>query len=69
MCHYGRSLSELRRVSRSVPHASVLWSILCLVYVNFLTHGLVSNYGAFADDYKGYLQYHPNVVIDGRMVL
>ena len=39
------------------------------MYVNFLTHRLVSNCGAFADDYKVYLQYHRNAMIDGGMVL
>ena len=48
---------------------ALLGPILFLVYVNFLTHGLVPNYGAFADDYKVYLQYHRNAVIDGKIVL
>ena len=48
--------SESKRVSYGVPQASLLGPILFLMYVNFLTHKLVSNYGAFADDYKVYLQ-------------
>ena len=62
----GGVLSEPRRVSSGVPQGSVLGLILFLVNVNFLTHGLVLNYGAFADVY---LQYHRNAVIDGRIVL
>ena len=39
------------------PQGSVLGPVLFLGYVTYLTDGLVSNHGVFANDYKIYLHY------------
>ena len=62
-------LSSQRRVTSGVPQGSVLGPILFLVFVNFLTHGLTSNYGAFADNYKIYLHYQHGAELDGIAAL
>ena len=50
--------STSKEVLSVVSQGSVLGNVLCLVYVNFLTEGLVSNFGAFADDFKIFLHYN-----------
>ena len=52
--------SNAKDVYSGVRQGSVLGPILFLIYVNFLTDGLVSKHGAFTDDYKIYLPYSRN---------
>ena len=61
--------SRFQDVSSGVPQGAVLGQILFLVYINFLTNGIDSKYGAFADDYKIYLQYHRANSMEGMNVL
>ena len=61
--------SGLCRVSSGVPQGSVLGPILFLVYVNFLTNGIVSKHGAFADDYEIYLQHRRDATREGMNTL
>lgn len=56
--------SESRSVTSGVPQGSVLGPVLFLVYVNCLTDGLRSDFVAFADDYKIFLHYHRQEVLD-----
>jgi hypothetical protein len=49
--------SDPRDVLSGVPQGSVLGPVLFLVYVNFLTNGISSEFVAFADDYKIYLSF------------
>ena len=50
-------LSTERRVTSGVPQGSVLGPILFLVYVNYITKNVRSQWKAFADDYKVYVCY------------
>jgi hypothetical protein len=59
-----RVCSGSRDVLSGVPQGSVLGPVLFLVYVNCLTDGLVSNFGAFADDYKIYMHYSRREVLE-----
>jgi hypothetical protein len=61
--------SEPRDVKSGVPQGSVLGPILFLIYVNFLTDSLVSEFGAFADDFKIYLSFHHHDVVGGMSSL
>jgi hypothetical protein len=61
--------SEPRDVLSGVPQGSVLGPILFLIYVNFLTDGLVSKFGAFADDFKIYLSFQRCDVVGGMSAL
>jgi hypothetical protein len=63
--------SGARDVLSGVPQGSVLGPILFLVYVNHLTHRLGSRFGAFADDFKIYLHYQRQDVleVDGMATL
>ena len=67
----GRVCSGSRDVLSWVPQGSVLGPVLFLVYVNYITQGLVSQLGAFADDYKIYLQYDmgSDAGVKGRLTL
>ena len=70
MCvRVSRVSSGFRDVSNCVPQGSVLEPIPFLVYVNFLTNGMVSKYGAYVDDYKIYLQYHKSDSLEGMNAL
>ena len=67
----GGVCSGFKDVLSEVPQGSVLGPVLFLVYVNYLTQGLVSQFGAFADDYKIYLQYDmgSDAGVEGRLTL
>ena len=70
MCvNVGGASSSFRSVSSGVPQGSVLGPVLFLVYVNYLTEGLISNYGAFADDYKIYFHYDRDAGEEGKPAL
>ena len=53
----GKVCSSSRNVLSGVPQGSVLRPILFLVYVNFLTECIKSNFEAFAVDFKIYMCY------------
>ena len=48
----GGKLSSVRDVTSGVPQGSVLGPILFLIYANFITKNVNSDWKAFADDYK-----------------
>lgn len=64
----GRVLSSQRRVTSGVPQSSVLDHTFCCLYV-FLTLGLASNYGPFAENDKVYLHYQREAELDGIATL
>jgi hypothetical protein len=51
-------------VLSGVLQSSVLGPVLFLVYINHLTHALGSRFGVFADDFKIYLHYQRQDVLE-----
>ena len=58
-----------RAVLSGVPQGSVMGPIHFLIYASFLTDGLVSKFGAFADDFKIYLSFQRYDVVGGVSAL
>ena len=56
-------LSSERLVTSGVPQGSVLGPILFLIYANFITKDVRSEWKAFADDYKVCVSYPRNATV------